>query len=190
MFNVNDQVERRAMKVSAEKKAQNREAILAVAGRLLREKGPSGLGVAEVMAGAGMTHGGFYGHFASREGLAAETLTRALAQTTDYLSTAVTERGLEGLAAQYLDAAHLDDVAHGCPIAATATDIPRQPAPIRAAFATGLRDYFDALIPPDADRAAALARMSALIGALILARAVATEDRALAEELLQATRDG
>lgn len=178
------------MKVSAEKKAQNREAILAVAGRLLREKGPSGIGVAEVMAGAGMTHGGFYGHFASREGLAAEALTLALAQTTDDLSASIAEGGLDGLAARYLDSAHLDDVGGGCPIAATATDIPRQPAPIRAAFAIGLRDYLDAVIPSDADRTHAIARMSSMIGALILARAVVGEDRALAEELLQAAHAG
>jgi len=178
------------MKVSAEKKAQHREAILAVAGRLLREKGPSGVGVAEVMAGAGMTHGGFYGHFASREGLAAEALTLALSETTDYLTKALSEGGLDEFAARYLHSAHLDEVARGCPIAATATDIPRQPALIREAFAKGLRDYFDAGIPPDGNRAATLARMSALIGTLILARAVASDDRALAEELLDAARAG
>jgi len=172
-----------------EKKAQNREAILAVAGRLLREKGPAGLGVAEVMAGAGMTHGGFYGHFASREALAAEALTHALKQTTDYLSKAAANGGLDGFAARYLSAGHLDEIAEGCAIAATATDIPRQAAQVREAFAKGLRDYFAAGSPAGADRAEALARLSGLIGALILARAVASEDRALAEELLDAARE-
>ena len=176
------------MKVSAEKKAQNREAILAVAGRLLREKGPSGVGVAEVMAGAGMTHGGFYGHFPSREELTAVATTQALQQATGYLAKAVCDLGLEGFAQQYLDKAHLEDVARGCPIAATATDIPRQPDPIRAAFAKGLRDYLGAGIPEGADRAVALSRHCGLIGALILARAVADEDRALAEELLLAAQ--
>lgn len=178
------------MKVSAEKKAENREAILAVAGRLLREKGPSGVGVAEVMAGAGMTHGGFYGHFASREVLAAEALARAMGQTKTYLAEAVAAGGLEDFAARYLDHAHIDEIAGGCPIAATASDIPRQPPPVRAAFTEGLRAYLDAGVPDGAERSAALARLSALIGALILARAVAEDDRALAEELLAAARQG
>lgn len=176
------------MKVSAEKKAQNREAILAVAGRLLREKGPSGVGVAEVMAGAGMTHGGFYGHFPSREDLTAVAMTHALQRTTDYLAKAVSDGGLEGFAQLYLDKAHLEDVSRGCPIAATATDIPRQPGLIRAAFAKGLRDYLEAGIPPGADRAVALSRLCGLIGALILARAVADQDGALADELLKAAQ--
>jgi TetR/AcrR family transcriptional repressor of nem operon len=176
------------VKVSAEKKAENRAAILAVAGRLLREKGPSGLGVAEVMAGAGMTHGGFYGHFRSREDLVAEALARAMADATAYLATGLEAGGMDGFAAQYLHTGHLDAVGEGCPIAATATEIPRQPAPVRAAFARGLRAYLDTSNAEGTDRSAALARMSALIGALILARAVADEDRALAEELLEATQ--
>lgn len=174
------------MKVSAEKKAENREAILAVAGRLLREKGPSGVGVAEVMAGAGMTHGGFYGHFASREELNAVAVTQALQQATDYLARAVSDGGLAAFAQHYLAIAHLENVGQGCPIAATATEIPRQPGPVRVAFTKGLRAYLQAGIPEGTDRAAALSRHCGLIGALILARAVAESDRALAEELLLA----
>jgi len=172
------------MKVSATKKAEHRAAILAVAGRLLREKGPSGVGIAEVMAGAGMTHGGFYGHFPSREELNAVAIAHALQQATGYLAKAVSDGGLAGFARQYLRKAHLEEVARGCPIAAIATEVPRQSGPIRDAFAKGLRDYLAAGIPEGADRAAALARHCGLIGALILARAVADKDRALAEELL------
>ena len=176
------------MKVSAERKAQNREAILAVAGRLLREKGPSGVGVAEVMAGAGMTHGGFYGHFTSREELSAVVITQALHQATGYVAKVVSDFGLEGFAQHYLDKGHLKDVSRGCPIAATATEIARQPSPIRAAFAKGLRDYLEAGIPKGTDRAVALSRHCGLIGALILARAIADKDRAMAEELLLAAQ--
>ncbi|MBC8792006.1 MAG: TetR family transcriptional regulator [Tagaea sp. CACIAM 22H2] len=176
------------MKVSAAKKAQNREAILRVAERLLREKGPSGVGVAEVMAGAGMTHGGFYGHFTSREELNAVAITQALQRAACYLAKVVSDGGLEGFTRQYLDKVHLKDVSRGCPIAATATEIPRQPAPIRAAFAKGLRDYLEAGIPEGTDRADALSRHCSLIGALILARAVADHDRTLAGELLLAVQ--
>lgn len=176
------------MKVSAAKKAQHREAILAVASRLLREKGPAGVGVAEVMAGAGLTHGGFYGHFSSREELNAVAVSHALEQAKSFLAKAVCDGGLEGFAKQYLDPAHLEEVAHGCPIAAIATEVPRQPGPVQDAFAKGLRDYLETGVPEGVDRAAALARHCGLIGALILARAVADKDRALAEELLRAAR--
>jgi TetR/AcrR family transcriptional repressor of nem operon len=176
------------MKVSAEKKAQNRAAILAVAGRLLREKGPDGLGVAEVMAGAGMTHGGFYGHFASREDLAAEALAQALRQTTEFMAQAIAEGGFEAFAKGYLSEGHLDAVAEGCPIAATASDIARQSEALQAAFAAGLRTYLD-VGAAGQERAAALARLSGMIGALTLARAVASVDRPLARELLAAAED-
>jgi TetR/AcrR family transcriptional repressor of nem operon len=137
------------------------------------------------MAGAGLTHGGFYGHFASREDLAAEAMAEAMRQTVEYMANAMAEGGFDGFMQGYLSAGHLDAVAEGCPIAATASDIPRQPAALRAAFAAGLRDYLD-LGSAGQDRAAALARLSGMIGALILARAVAGDDRALALEILAA----
>ena len=73
------------MKVSAETKAKNRQAILDAAARQIREKGPSGIAVAEVMAGAGLTHGGFYNHFRSREDLTVQALDQAIRQAIDLL---------------------------------------------------------------------------------------------------------
>lgn len=176
------------MKVSAEQKALNRKAILETAGRLLRIKGPEGLGVAEVMDGAGLTHGGFYGYFPSKEQLAAETVAQALAEATSYAGSAVDDAGFEAFLCGYLSTPHLDDVEAGCPIAATLSDIPRQPQAVRAAFAAGMENYLKATTKGH-DRQTALARLTAMIGALALARALQGEDRPLAEEILAAVRE-
>ncbi|WP_430404068.1 TetR/AcrR family transcriptional regulator [Hyphomonas sp.] len=173
------------MKVSAEQKAKNREAILNAAARLIREKGPSGIGVAEVMAGAGLTHGGFYNHFTSREDLAAQALDQAIKQTNDLFARTVEAKGIDVFLKAYLSEAHLDNIAKGCPFAATATEMTRQPESVRKAFASGLREYI-ACGSAAKNRAEVISRLSAAIGALALARAVVDEDRQLALELLSA----
>lgn len=175
------------MKVSAEQKAKNREAILATAARLLRTKGPEGIGVAEVMDGAGLTHGGFYGYFASREHLAAEAVAEAMAQTAAYADGAIGAAGFGPFVSGYLSTGHLDEVEAGCPIAATVSEIPRQPPTVRAAFAAGMKTYLESASTGQ-DRQTAMARLAGMIGALAIARAVAAEDRALAEEILEAVR--
>ena len=176
------------MKVSAEQKARNRKAILATAARLLRTRGPDGLGVAEVMEGAGLTHGGFYGHFSSKEHLAVETVAKAMQEAAAYASDALANGGLKALSRSYLDRKHLKEVANGCPIAATLSEIARQPQTVREAFAAGLRTYLDAASRGE-DRKSALAYLAGMIGALALARAVSGEDKALAEEIMAAARD-
>lgn len=175
------------MKVSAEQKAKNRNAILATAARLLRTKGPDGIGVAEVMDGAGLTHGGFYGYFPSREHLAAEAVGEAMAQTAAYAERAIRSEGFIPFLCAYLSERHLDEVEAGCPIAATVSEIARQPQPVRAAFADGMKNYLE-VIAAGQDRNIAIARVAAKIGALALARALVTEDQALAEEILEAVR--
>ncbi|KMO36075.1 TetR/AcrR family transcriptional regulator, partial [Methylobacterium aquaticum] len=123
------------MRVTREQVQENRRRILEAAGRLFREKGFAAVTVAEVMQAAGLTHGGFYGHFDSKEDLAAQ----ALAQT---LTPAPRKPGappdLARFVAAYLSAAHRDGPGTGCALAALGGEAARQPAPVRRAFTEGL----------------------------------------------------
>jgi TetR/AcrR family transcriptional regulator, transcriptional repressor for nem operon len=179
------------MKVSREQAAQNRARVLEVAGRLFRQKGFDGIAVAEIMKGAGLTHGGFYHQFGSKDELAAEACTQVLGEAAahwrklgegpDPLATLVTS---------YLSERHRDGAARGCAIPSLAAEAVRQPASIRTAFTKGLRDFIEVLATFVPGRAAAarrenaLATMSGMVGAMVLARAV--NDPALSTEILQA----
>src|SRR5215211_1568681 len=100
-----------AMRVSREQVAENRRKILEAAGRLFRERGFEAVTVAEVMQAAGLTHGGFYRHFKSKDDLIAQTLAHALADD------AAGETDLARYARDYLSPAHRDNVTGGCPVA-------------------------------------------------------------------------
>lgn len=172
------------MRVTQEQMRENRRRILAAASRLYRDKGYDAVGVAEVMKAAGLTHGGFYGHFTSKEDLMAQAIAQA--------ATEVADRGgdLPAFVATYLSPAHRDDAADGCPMAALAADVRHRPPAARAAMTTGIRAQIDRLteaVPDAADRRReAIGTYAALIGALILARAV--DDPALSDEILHETR--
>jgi TetR/AcrR family transcriptional regulator, transcriptional repressor for nem operon len=184
------------MRVSREQAAANRERIIEAAGRLFRERGFDGIGVANLMKAAGLTHGGFYGHFASKEDLEVQACARTLAQSTETwhaMAAKNPEAPLKGLLEQYLTARHRDGPGEGCIYAALATDVARQNSPaLRRAFTAGLRPLIDTLvrIVPGRSRTArrqkALAYLSAMVGALILARAV--DDTELSDEILAAAR--
>lgn len=183
------------MRVSKEQAAENRRRVVEVASALFRERGFNGIGVADLMKEAGLTHGGFYGQFASKEDLAAEACARAMeamaerwndsAETTD-------DDRLSALLEGYLSPRHRDHSAAGCPIAALGVDVSRQGGAVRGAFTQGLRPFIDRLqrlLPgrsAEAKRKAALATLSGMVGALILARAV--DDSTLSEEILEAAR--
>ena len=184
------------MKVSREQAAENRNHIIDVAGRLFRERGFDGIGVANLMKAAGLTHGGFYGHFESKEDLAVAACERVLARTTELWPAIVAkhpEAPLEGLLDRYLTARHRDEPGEGCIYAALATDVARQNSPaLRRAFTTALRPLIDTLVrivpgrSTGARRQKALACLSAMVGAIILARAV--DDPELSDEILAAAR--
>lgn len=178
------------MRVTREQVRENRRRILEAAGRLFRERGFAAVTVAEVMAAAGMTHGGFYGHFASKEDLAAQALAQALAPAPreDTSREPGTAPDLAGFVAGYLSAAHRDRPGTGCALAALGSEAARQPAPVRRAFTEGLEARLARMqeASPEGDRKAALAALSGLVGALVLARAV--DDPALSDEILAATR--
>lgn len=180
------------MKVSREQAAKNRERILDAAARLFRERGFDGIGVADLMKAAGLTHGGFYGHFKSKQELMALASERALAESTARWSQAADEgeAALNRLVQNYLSPRHRDAVGKGCAIAALATDAARQSAPVRGALTQGLRHHVESLesMVPGKTRAAkrekALAAYAGMVGALVLSRAV--DDPELSEAFLKA----
>ena len=173
------------MKVSREQMAQNRSRILTEAGRLFREKGFDAVSVAEVMKAAGLTHGGFYGHFRSKDDLIAHAIGHAEG------SQSATD-SIGALIDSYLSALHRDHPGLGCPTAALAGLMRDQAPEIRAAMAQKLTTQIDSLseaIPatdPAERRRAAVGSLSAMVGALILARSI--DEPALSDELLAATR--
>ena len=180
------------MRVTRAQADAHRERILEVAGTLFRERGFDGIGVADIMKRAGLTHGGFYGHFESKDDLAAEITTRVLGRE-GWLErlTGRPDPSVTDVVRTYLSPRHRDDAGHGCLFAAVGSDVVRQPRPIRRAFTEGLRLRMEALRQVIPGRSAAtrrqkaIATMAGLVGALILSRAV--DDPKLSDEILEAT---
>lgn len=184
------------MRVSREQAAENRERIVDVAARLFRERGFDGVGVADLMKNAGLTHGGFYGHFDSKEALMAEACEHAIAETGKRWQT-LTRQGEPGafgrLARRYLSARHRDQPGDGCVLAALANDAARQSPPVRHAYTRSVQRFIALLagVVPGRGEAArrrkAVAACATMVGALILSRAV--DDDALSREILDAVTD-
>lgn len=179
------------MRVSREQVAENRRKILEAAGRLFRAKGFEAVTVAEVMRAAGLTHGGFYGHFGSKDDLIAQTLAHALLVGEERQGSR-DEVDLARYAASYLSPRHRDNLAGGCPTAALGADAIRQSPDARAAMTEGLRRQIERLSEgaPGASaaerRRAAVASWAAMVGAVILARL--SDDPRLSDEVLGQTR--
>ncbi len=173
------------MKVSRQQVETNRRRILDAAGHLFREKGFEAVTVAEVMKAAGLTHGGFYGHFKSKDDLIAQTLAHLLSGTIP------AQADLASYAKAYLTPARRDDLAHGCPMAGLASESSRQSPEARDAMAEGLRRQIKLLsrnAPGDTveeKRQAATGSWAAMVGAMILSRL--SNDPALADEVLADT---
>jgi len=185
------------MRISKEKAAENRMALIKAASKLFRERGIDGVGVAEISKEAGLTHGALYAHFKSKEELALEALAYGLEQTNARMY-ASTRDGMPDLGA-YLD--HFlavdgrDDYGTRCPIAASASEIGRQDKAISARFAEGymvLARAFERQIAANQPGSDALARgmvaVAAIVGGLAVARGAAKGNPAMSEQLLKATR--
>ena len=179
------------MRVSKEQAAESRERILDVASKLFRERGLDGIGVADLMKNAGLTHGGFYGHFSSKEDLMAQACTRALGRSVEkWEKLSGKDRPLSVIVQAYLSKRHRDDRGDGCVLASLGGDVSRQGVPVRRAFTDGLRSMIAVLArvvrgrTEAAKRKNALATYASLVGALVLARAV--DDPKLSDEILQA----
>jgi TetR/AcrR family transcriptional repressor of nem operon len=183
------------MKVSRQQMAANRERLLDIASRRFRERGFDNVSVAEIMQEAGLTHGGFYGHFSSKEALAAEAATHALLQTANRWRATLESSGtagLERIVDAYLSQQHRDRPGAGCAIAALGPEVARQPDPVRHAFAAELESLIGVLsgfLPgpdPSERRKRALALMAQLVGAIVLARAFGGS--AMSTEILNIVR--
>jgi len=182
------------MKVSREQAALNRERVVETASRLFRERGYGGIGVADLMRTAGLTHGGFYGNFNSKEELMAEAVTHAidgsLAQWDKMLDN---QHGLETVVAAYLSPAHRDHPGQGCTLAALGPEVARLAPPVRCAVTDGVRRQLDKLAPlmppesPGEQRQAAIVAYASMVGALVMARAV--NDAALSEEIMSTVHE-
>lgn len=184
------------MPTDPSRKDLSHERIVSVAARAIRRGGFQGVGVADIMKEAGLTHGGFYAHFRNRDALLAEALERAGQDTAARLRDGVARREAKGssplraLVEAYLSDGHLREIESGCSVAALASEMPRQAADVREAAAARVRSLVAAVqqVLPDsapADSAAAVA--SQMVGALQLARALG--DNAEGRALLTAARD-
>jgi TetR/AcrR family transcriptional repressor of nem operon len=187
-------------RVSREQAEKNHELIEEVSARLFKERGFSGVSVADLMATAGLTHGGFYGHFASKDELAAAACARSFGQTTLRWQQKAQEPCAEGekgarLAKffdDYLSSANVNK--SSCPAVSFSSDVAREPddKPVRRTYAVGLEGMAGALEQmsparePGLKRQQALAQLSTLIGAMTLARA--TRGDPLSDEILLAAR--
>jgi TetR/AcrR family transcriptional repressor of nem operon len=169
------------MRYSAAHKARTHRKIVSKAARLLRRDGIDGVSVAGVMREAGLTHGGFYAHFPSKDALLPEALEAAFAQTMRRLQSAAEDqseplRRLDAVLQTYLSETHRDRPDIGCPVAALGPEIARMAGACEAQFANAIEDRVELLQPFLAgDRAAretAIGIMSLMLGALVTARAV------------------
>jgi len=170
------------------------ERIVEVAARAIRRSGYDGTGVADIMKEAGLTHGGFYAHFDSREAMLAEAADRAGAETVaasaGIAAAAPPKEGLEALLSAYLSEAHVKGVETGCAIAALGSEMPRQAPAVRRAATRRIREMIDLVAresPEWGKRGAhehALVTVATMVGALVLARAV--DDPRLSDALREA----
>src|SRR5271155_4746288 len=153
------------MKVSREKAAENRERIIEAAGALFREKGFGGIGVADIMKAADLTHGGFYGHFASKDDLVAQASERAMVRAAANWGKVVAvapDKPYAALLKHYLSPRHRDDPGQGCAFAALSGDAARCDNSVRHAFADGLQPLIDILANAIPGRSKAARRRKAL----------------------------
>ena len=181
------------MGYSANDTAQKHERILNESIRLFRERGFSGVSVDEVMKSAGLTHGPFYNHFVSKEALMAETLTHEMQRFIGHLdSLPATEEGKAQYADHYLSEEHMNDRGMGCAIAALASEVSKAKQ-VRRAFTEQFKGVIQKLATRfpwrsrRSSRGDAIHMYSAMVGALILARAV--DDRDFAREILTEARN-
>jgi TetR/AcrR family transcriptional repressor of nem operon len=164
------------------RKEATHERIVETAARAIRRSGYGGTGVAEVMKEAGLTHGGFYAHFESREGMLAEAADRAGADTVAFLTRVAAEapaqQALEAMIRSYLSKEHIDSAETGCAVAALGSEMPRQQTEVRRAATRRIKEMIDlvARTSPDWGKPGAheqaLVTLSTALGALVLARAV------------------
>jgi TetR/AcrR family transcriptional regulator, transcriptional repressor for nem operon len=167
--------------------------IVEAAAQLFRERGFDGIGVADLMKEAGLTHGGFYGHFSSKEELIADASARALTGSLalwSRLAERASSDPLSAVAGAYLTSRHGDNPGAGCLLAALGSDVSRQGPAVRRAVTSYVRSAVDLLttLAPGKSkgprRRKAISTYATLVGAMVIARAV--DDREFSQEILDA----
>ena len=186
-------------RVSKAQAEANHQAIEDAASRLFRERGLQGVSVADVMAAAGLTHGGFYAHYDSKDALAASACEAAFTFAKEKWRRRIEAAesptaAKESIAESYLKSAHCDPAVATCPTATLVTDVARATAehPIRASYLNGVRQQIDTLAALNTssdqgvNRDEACVQLATMMGALLLARA--THGDPLADEIVEAAR--
>jgi TetR/AcrR family transcriptional repressor of nem operon len=176
------------------RKDATHERIVETAARAIRRSGYSGTGVADIMKEAGLTHGGFYAHFASRDAMLAEAADRAgaegVAAVARVAAAAPPQQALQAMMQAYLSKTHVESVETGCGVAALCSETPRQAPQVRRAATRRIKEMIDLVAreSPDWGRPGAhehaLVTVATMVGALVLARAV--DDARLSEALREA----
>jgi TetR/AcrR family transcriptional regulator, transcriptional repressor for nem operon len=176
------------------RKEASHERIVDAAARAIRRSGYGGTAVADIMKDAGLTHGGFYAHFASREAMLAEAADRAGAESvaalTRVVAAAPPREALQALLRAYLSKAHVEGAETGCPLAALGSEMPRQAPEVRRAATRRIKEMIDLVGRQSPDwgqpgaHEHALVTVATMVGALLLARAV--DDPRLSDALRDA----
>jgi TetR/AcrR family transcriptional repressor of nem operon len=187
-------------RATKEQSEAHRKAITEVSARLMRARGIKSVSVADLMAAAGLTHGGFYGHFASKDVLAATACAHAFGESVERWKKRVAAQpddasAFKAIVESYLSVRTRDTPSTSCPTPALIGDVAREAAdaPVRAAYLAGTQQLLDILAAiqhsgsSKSDRRQAMAQFSTLVGALLLSRATAGDP--LSEEILAAARD-
>ena len=171
------------MRYPVKETAAKHERIVKEASRLFRERGFENVTVGEVMKAAGLTHGAFYAHFDSKEELQAAAVAYGQKVSLGRLQRSKTKKSKGSFTDAYLSPWHRDNPGDGCTMAALAQDVARSTPELKAAFEQGLENLLSA---KDADRKEAIFWTAAMIGGVVLARAV--QDTRLSEEILRSVR--
>ncbi len=173
------------MRVSRIQAAENRETVINVASRLFRERGFDGIGLKDLMQGAGLTQGGFYKQFASKEDLAAQASRRAMENAYHRWSAAAAAKPQDPLGAViafYLSKEHREEKMDGCPVVALGADAARQGSDVKASFEAGIKAYLEILgrliaeTEGEEPNGKAMVILSTMVGALTLSRVVNDPD--------------
>ncbi|HEY4144589.1 TetR/AcrR family transcriptional regulator [Pinirhizobacter sp.] len=189
------------MGVSKQQAIENKRAIVAAAEKLFRERGVAAVGLSELTKAAGFTQGGFYNHFKSKDALVAAVMEKAMEDGAAALVAGIQASKAEKTDAMkqfvqwYLSPMHLDNIEGGCPLTAFAGDVRRLGKESRQSYARGLAWNFDQLAgmlkgeSAGEKRKKAITLFSQMVGSLVLSRAVAEADPALADEILKDGRE-
>src|SRR6516162_10081176 len=185
------------MRKSRIEAAKTRERIVTAAAAEFRQHGIAGTGLADLMKAAGLTHGGFYRHFKSKDQLVAEACSAAVAMMNERVASSASRKrgrkGLQAAVAEYLSTEHRDNLRDGCPLAALGAELARADTQTRAAATAGFLNLVDALAggsdegTPDEERRRAMVAALTLIGALTVSRVVT--DQALSDAILRSAQD-